>query len=167
MKKTKQVAGRPGNKKRIQQAEARAEQAEARTEQAKTRTERAEARTEFAKTRTEQAETRSDQAETTLQRVVRLGDDPRAEAPMRLLHSFSGRKSAGRRSPIDGLTGRQRRILQLIAESRNTKQIAEILQVSPKTIEYHRAKLMKCLNVHDVPGLVRFALRSGLVSQDG
>jgi DNA-binding CsgD family transcriptional regulator len=59
------------------------------------------------------------------------------------------------------LTGRQREILQLIAEGQNTKGIAELLKVSPKTVEYHRMKLMNCLNVHDIPGLVRFALRVG------
>ena len=64
------------------------------------------------------------------------------------------------------MTGRQREILQLIAEGQNTKDIAEILKVSPKTIEYHRMKLMNCLNIHDIPGLVRFALRVGLIPQE-
>jgi len=73
---------------------------------------------------------------------------------------------ANRKSPLEQLTGRQREILQLIAEGQNTKGIAEILKISPKTIEYHRLKLMDCLNVHDVPGLVRFALRVGLLPQE-
>ena len=73
---------------------------------------------------------------------------------------------AKQKSPLEQLTGRQREILQLIAEGQNTKGIAEILKLSPKTVEYHRIKLMDCLNVHDVPGLVRFALRVGLVSQE-
>ena len=55
----------------------------------------------------------------------------------------------------------------MIAEGQNTKQIAETLNVSPKTVEYHRMKLMSALNVHDIPGLVRFALRVGLVTQEG
>jgi DNA-binding NarL/FixJ family response regulator len=70
------------------------------------------------------------------------------------------------RSPLERLTERQREILQLIAEGRNTKQIAGILQVSPKTVEYHRLRLMDSLNVHDIPGLVRFALRSGMIPQE-
>ena len=41
-----------------------------------------------------------------------------------------------------------------------------MLKVSPKTIEYHRMKLMNCLNVHDIPGLVRFALRVGLIPEE-
>jgi DNA-binding NarL/FixJ family response regulator len=71
------------------------------------------------------------------------------------------------KGPLEQLTGRQREILQLIAEGQNTKGIANILNVSPKTVEYHRTKLMDGLNVHDVPGLVRFALRVGLISQEG
>lgn len=70
------------------------------------------------------------------------------------------------KSPLDQLTSRQREILQLIAEGRNTKAIAEILAISPKTVEYHRLKLMDRLEVHDVAGLVRFALRVGLIPQE-
>jgi DNA-binding NarL/FixJ family response regulator len=73
---------------------------------------------------------------------------------------------AARKSPLEQLTGRQREILQLIAEGQNTKRIADILSVSPKTVEYHRMKLMECLHVYDIPGLVRFALRAGLISQE-
>jgi DNA-binding NarL/FixJ family response regulator len=64
------------------------------------------------------------------------------------------------------LTERQREILQLIAEGQTTKAIAFILKVSPKTIEYHRSKLMERLNIFDIPGLVRFALQSGLIAQE-
>jgi DNA-binding NarL/FixJ family response regulator len=70
------------------------------------------------------------------------------------------------REPLEELTQRQREILQLIAEGRSTKEIAGILDVSVKTIETHRARLMERLDIHDVPGLVRFAIRSGLVSPD-
>jgi DNA-binding NarL/FixJ family response regulator len=73
---------------------------------------------------------------------------------------------ADRKGPIEELTGRQREILQLIAEGQNTKHIADILKVSPKTVEYHRMKLMNCLNIHDVPGLVRFAMQAGLLPQE-
>ncbi len=159
--------------KRIVQAEARTEQAETRTEQAKTRaesaetrTEQAETRTELAKTRTEQAEIRTEQAETTLQRVVNEEIHLSPAISTRFLKTLSQQAIANRKGPLEELTGRQREILQLIAEGQNTKQIAEILKISPKTIEYHRMKLMDCLNVHDVPGLVRFALRVGLLPQE-
>jgi DNA-binding NarL/FixJ family response regulator len=73
---------------------------------------------------------------------------------------------ASQSSPLEKLTGRQREILQLIAEGQNTKQIGDILKVSPKTVEYHRMKLMDSLNLHDIPGLVRFALRVGLIPEE-
>jgi DNA-binding CsgD family transcriptional regulator len=185
--KRNQAAAVNGSKTRIEQAEARTAQAETRTEQAKTRTElaemrteRAETRTESAKTRTEQAEVRTEQAETrtelaeqrteqaqtALQRVVNKADHPNPEAPSGSPKELPQRATANGRSPLEELTARQREILQLIAQGQNTKQIAEILKVSPKTIEYHRLKLMNGLNVHDVPGLVRLALRAGLIPQE-
>ena len=68
--------------------------------------------------------------------------------------------------PLKRLTRRQRETLQLMAEGQTTKAIALILKLSEKTVEYHRAKMMARLNIYDVPGLVRFALRSGLISQE-
>jgi DNA-binding NarL/FixJ family response regulator len=68
------------------------------------------------------------------------------------------------RALIDCLTPRQREILQLIAERQSTKEIAHILNISVKTVETHRAQLMNRLDIYDVPGLVRFAIRAGLVS---
>lgn len=70
------------------------------------------------------------------------------------------------RAGIERLTSRQREILQLIAERHNTKDIAQVLSISVKTVETHRAQLMDRLGIHDVPGLVRFAIRAGLVSLD-
>lgn len=67
---------------------------------------------------------------------------------------------------LEELPQRQREILQLIAEGRSTKEIAGILDVSVKTVETHRARLMERLDIHDVPGLVRFAMRSGIVSEE-
>ena len=68
------------------------------------------------------------------------------------------------RAPSLGLLSeRQRTILQLIAEGKTTKEAAFLLNVSAKTIEFHRAQLMTRLNIHDVPGLVRYAIRIGIV----
>jgi DNA-binding NarL/FixJ family response regulator len=69
-------------------------------------------------------------------------------------------------SPIEQLTSRQREVLQLIAEGKNTKEIAATLGISVKTVEAHRLQLMARLDIHDVPGLVRYAIRAGLVSSD-
>ena len=65
--------------------------------------------------------------------------------------------------PLHGLTQRQREILQLIAEGCTTKEIAQRLEVSVKTVETHRQRLMDRLGIRDVPGLVRFAIRAGLI----
>lgn len=67
---------------------------------------------------------------------------------------------------VSRLTQRQREVLQLIAEGRTTKQIAATLHLSPKTVETHRRQVMERLAVHDVAGLVRYAVRVGLVSAD-
>ena len=64
------------------------------------------------------------------------------------------------------LTALQREILQLIAEGGSTKEIARKLNVSVKTVETHRAQLMERLDIHDVAGLVRFAVRHGLVGTE-
>jgi len=64
------------------------------------------------------------------------------------------------------LTPRQREILQLIAEGHSTKEMAAILHLSVKTVETHRTQLMARLDVHDVAGLVRYAIRIGLVTPD-
>ena len=73
-------------------------------------------------------------------------------------------RAQDRKSPLGQLTARQREILRLIAESKNTKEIADRLQVSAKTVEFHRKRLMDRLSIHDVPGLVRYAMRIGLIS---
>lgn len=65
--------------------------------------------------------------------------------------------------PPEPLTPRQREILQRIAEGSSTKEIAFALGISVKTVETHRAQLMERLDIHDVAGLVKYAIRSGLV----
>jgi DNA-binding NarL/FixJ family response regulator len=82
-----------------------------------------------------------------------------------VVEGYVGRLSEGE-TTLDALTPRQREILQLIAEGQGTKEIAFKLGLSVKTVETHRAQIMDRLNIRDVPGLVRFAVRSGLVSSD-
>lgn len=64
------------------------------------------------------------------------------------------------------LTSRQRQILQLIAEGHSTREIAGRLSISVKTVETHRAQLMDRLDIHDVAGLTRYAIRAGLIQAD-
>lgn len=66
--------------------------------------------------------------------------------------------------PFELLTSRQREVLQLIAEGLSTKQISSRLGVGVKTVEAHRNELMERLGIHGVAGLVRYAIRMGLVS---
>ena len=65
-------------------------------------------------------------------------------------------------NPLDLLSDRQREVLKLIADGHNTRRIAETLHVSVKTVETHRSQLMDRLGIHDVPGLVKLAIRHGL-----
>jgi DNA-binding NarL/FixJ family response regulator len=88
------------------------------------------------------------------------------ELSARLQKKMPLQQMAQSRSPLERLTDRQREILQLIAEGQTTKAIALVLKVSPKTVEYHRAQLMERLGIFDIPGLVRFALQTGLVTPE-
>lgn len=69
----------------------------------------------------------------------------------------------GQGSAIE-LTPRQQEVLKLIAEGQSTKNIAQTLNISVKTVETHRAQLMDRLSIHDIAGLVRYAIKMGLVS---
>jgi DNA-binding NarL/FixJ family response regulator len=73
----------------------------------------------------------------------------------------------GNHEPLERLTPRQREVMQLIAEGKNTKEIAFLLNVSVKTIEAHRTELMRRLRIDDIPSLVRYAMRAGLVPGEG
>jgi len=71
----------------------------------------------------------------------------------------------GAEQPVtDNLTPRQRQVLQLIAGGHSTKEIAYHLELSVKTVETHRAQLMERLQIRDIAGLVKYAIRNGLVS---
>ena len=69
-------------------------------------------------------------------------------------------------SPREELTPRQREILQLIAEGRSKQDIAQMLGVSLKTVETHRDQMMERLGIYDVAGLVRYAIRTGVVTSE-
>ncbi|MBV9267277.1 MAG: helix-turn-helix transcriptional regulator, partial [Acidobacteriaceae bacterium] len=66
--------------------------------------------------------------------------------------------------PYDLLTAREREMLQLIAELKGSKEIAELLGVSPHTVDTHRANLMQKLNVHSIAELILYAVRKGVIS---
>lgn len=74
------------------------------------------------------------------------------------------RRTGGKSSLFERLTSRQREVLQLIAEGYTSREIAHQLDISVKTVETHRANLMERLDIRDIAGLVRYAIRTGLVS---
>jgi DNA-binding NarL/FixJ family response regulator len=83
-----------------------------------------------------------------------------------LLSGLVDGRAAPGGSSLDGLTPRQREVLQLVAEGRSTKEIAFALEVSVKTVETHRAALMERLGIRDTASLVVYAVRNGLVSAE-
>jgi DNA-binding NarL/FixJ family response regulator len=65
--------------------------------------------------------------------------------------------------PMRPLSDRERQVLQLVAEGKTTKEIASLLGISVNTAESHRTNLMEKLDIHDTAGLVRYALRNGVI----
>jgi DNA-binding NarL/FixJ family response regulator len=82
-----------------------------------------------------------------------------------VISDYTRRTGAGARS-ADPLSPRQREILRLIALGQTTKSIARGLGISAKTVETHRAQLMDRLEIYDIAGLVRYAIRNGLATLD-
>lgn len=70
------------------------------------------------------------------------------------------------KSALMDLTPRQREVLQLIAEGRSTKEVADLLCVSVKTVDFHKARIMEQLDLHSTPALIKFALAEGLASAE-
>jgi DNA-binding NarL/FixJ family response regulator len=75
-------------------------------------------------------------------------------------------KDSAESSSIARLSPRMCDVLRLLAEGHRTRAIAQILKISVRTVESHRAHLMEELNIHDLPGLVKYAIRVGLISID-
>jgi two-component system, NarL family, response regulator NreC len=98
-------------------------------------------------------------------RSVHRGDSYLSPIPARqLVGEFQRGEKARSEDSFDQLTAREKEILKLVAEGKTTPEIAEILVVSPKTVEGHRTKLMAKLGVHDRLDLVKYALRKGIIS---
>jgi DNA-binding NarL/FixJ family response regulator len=74
----------------------------------------------------------------------------------------SQREFAEARGPLARLSPREREVLQLVVEGRSSAQVAEILSLSPKTVETYRSRLMRKLGISDLPALVKFAVQHGL-----
>jgi DNA-binding NarL/FixJ family response regulator len=83
-----------------------------------------------------------------------------------VIAAYLQRNDRGEISSLERLSPRHREILQLIAEGNTTKEIARNLNLSAKTVEMHRTQLMATLDIHDIAGLVRYAIRMGLITSD-
>lgn len=83
-----------------------------------------------------------------------------------VIDGFMRTRATGKEPAAEVLSERQREVLQLVAEGKSTRDIAERLHLSVKTIETHRAQLMQRLDIYDVAGLTRYALRIGLVDPE-
>ncbi len=99
-------------------------------------------------------------------REIFLGPEISKQVIKDYVRRIAGGGDAERPQPgqLDQLTARQREILQLIAEGKTTKEIASVLNLSFKTVETHRTQLMSRLDIHEVAGLVRYAIRTGVVT---
>lgn len=76
------------------------------------------------------------------------------------------RQAAQPMSPFEQLSSRERETLQLVVEGKSSSEIAEILYISPKTVETYRSRIMQKLGVSDIPTLVKFAIKHGLTTLD-
>jgi two-component system response regulator NreC len=81
-------------------------------------------------------------------------------------HLLRSRKRGGKMEEYEILTRREREVLQLVAEGKLNKQIASTLGIAVRTVEAHRASIMRKLDLTDHAGLVRYAIRKGIVSPE-
>ena len=72
-------------------------------------------------------------------------------------------KKNSKMNPLDGLSARERQVLKLVVEGKTSKEIAAIVGVKPTSIDTYRSRIMAKLEIGDVPNLVRFAIRHGLI----
>jgi DNA-binding NarL/FixJ family response regulator len=99
-------------------------------------------------------------------RAVARGDSWLTPPVSRRVVAFALGNPPAEAQPLEVLTPRQREVLQLIAEGFSNKQIAQKLSVGVKTVESHRTELMERLDIHGIAGLVRYAIRVGIVRSE-
>jgi DNA-binding NarL/FixJ family response regulator len=82
------------------------------------------------------------------------------------LNQFDNKRDQPPDEILSGLTARQREVLQLFAEGRIAKEVAAVLNISRRTAEFHKARIMKELNIHSTAELTQFAIKHGIISVD-
>jgi len=98
-------------------------------------------------------------------RVVVRGERYLSQQVLELLDAGASKKHRGS-NPLEKLSSRELEVLQLVAEGKTSQEIAKLLSISPKTVDTYRSRLMGKINVKDITGLVKFAVRNGVVSLD-
>lgn len=94
-----------------------------------------------------------------IKEVVRGGIYLSPTVSSTIAHSYQARNEAFSNT----LTSREREVLQLVADGKTTKEVAKLLGISAKTADSHRTRIMTKLGIHDTAGLVRYAIRQGLI----
>jgi DNA-binding NarL/FixJ family response regulator len=97
-------------------------------------------------------------------RAVKHGDVYLSPRAAEALAKGYLRSASSNHQPSGQLSGREREVLQQLADGRTNREIGESLRISVKTVEAHRAKLMEKLRLHSVPELTKYAIREGLTS---
>ena len=98
--------------------------------------------------------------------IVSNGGTFFSPATAQLLREVVLNPGPNNKAGLSALTAREREILQLIAESNTTREIAKRLNISTKTADNHRSNLMKKLNLHDVASLTRYAIENDLIASN-
>lgn len=99
-------------------------------------------------------------------RAAAMGDTYLTPAVARHFVDDFRRRSTDVGDSFERLTPRHREVLQLVAEGNSTKQIAQRLAIAVKTVETYRTQMMEILDIHDIAGLTRYAVRRGIVSSE-
>jgi two-component system response regulator NreC len=102
---------------------------------------------------------------TAIQAVYRGESYLSPSAATALVEEFQVKRSAeGEKDPYQQLTNREREVLKLLAEGYTAREIADMLVVSPKTVEWYRTRLMDKLNIHNKADLIKFAIRKRVIT---
>ena len=84
-----------------------------------------------------------------------------------VIREFVGKKRESRKKrPLTALTAREQQVLRLIAEGMSNKEVAKALSISVRTVEHHRLNIMRKLDVSNVAGLIKYAVKAKLISVD-
>ena len=109
-------------------------------------------------------------AEELVKAIRQVADDERylsSSISYRVIDSLINRVDSGGLDPYDTLTERERAVFQMVAEGESSTEIAERLSISPRTVETHRANMMRKLALKTQTDVVRFAIKRGILSLDG